>query len=246
MSKPIIVLDAGHGLYTSGKRCDYLLDLKETREWTLNDRIADKVENMLKNYDCRVIRADDTTGKNDVSLANRVKVANNGNATVYVSIHHNAGIKCGTGGGTVVYYYPTGNSKEIATRLYNSIVAETGLRGNRGTPVADGKGLYVLRKTKMVALLIENGFMDSKTDVPIILTEAHAQKTAQGIVNFLVKEYSLKALKPVTSQNTGTTESVKMTYKVQCGSFSLKKNAEVLRDKLKADGYSAVIKAEPF
>ena len=50
----------------------------------------------------------------------------------------------------------------------------------------------------MPAFLIENGFMDSKTDVPIILTEAHAEKTAKGIVEFLVDTLKLskKTLMP--------------------------------------------------
>lgn len=240
MSKPIIVLDAGHGLKTNGKEVS-LAGWPKTKEWWLNDRIADRLEKMLANYDCRVIRVDDTTGANDVSLANRVKVANNGSADVYVSIHHNAGIKGGNGGGTVVYYYPSGNCKEIATRLYNAIVAETGLRGNRGTPVADGRNLYVIRKTKMTALLIESGFMDSVTDVPVITTDAHAQKTARGILNFLVKEYSLKPLNASTNQNTGTQADNKTIYRVQCGVFGNKANAEALQKKLKADGYDAVV-----
>ena len=43
-----IALTAGHYKYTAGKRCLKALDPKETREWTLNDRIADKIENLLK------------------------------------------------------------------------------------------------------------------------------------------------------------------------------------------------------
>ena len=243
MSRPIICLDAGHGLYTKGKEIT-LSGYEKTKEWWLNDRIADKLEKMLSSYDCRVLRADDTTGKNDVSLADRVKVANNGNADIYISIHHNAGINGGSGGGTVVYHY-TGNEAE-AQMLADAIINETGLKGNRSKSIANGKGLYVIRKVKPISLLIENGFMDSKTDVPILLTEAHAHKTAQGILNFLVKELSLKPLYSNTSQNTSVKEEVKMTYKVQCGAFSVKKNAEALQKKLKADGYNAVIKAEPF
>ena len=47
MSK-VIALDAGHGLYTAGKRCLKALDAKETREWVLNDRIVDKLQKMLE------------------------------------------------------------------------------------------------------------------------------------------------------------------------------------------------------
>ena len=35
-----IAIDAGHGLYTEGKRCLKSLDPNETREWQLNERVA--------------------------------------------------------------------------------------------------------------------------------------------------------------------------------------------------------------
>ena len=38
-----IALTAGHYKYTAGKRCLKSIDPNETREWWLNDRIADKV-----------------------------------------------------------------------------------------------------------------------------------------------------------------------------------------------------------
>jgi len=101
----IIAIDAGHGLTTSGKRCMKSIDPNETREWWLNNRIADRLEVLLASYDCKIIRVDDTTGVKDISLANRVKAANNGKADVYISIHHNAGANGSTAGGTEVYYY---------------------------------------------------------------------------------------------------------------------------------------------
>lgn len=191
----VIALSAGHGYNTPGKRCIDSLDAAMTREWFLNDRIADKVENALKNYECKVVRLDDTTGAKDISLANRVATANKAKADVYISIHHNAGIYGGSGGGTMVFYYPTGNCKALATKLYDNIVSRTGLVGNRATPIANGKHLYEIKKTNMVCLLVENGFMDSEVDVPIILTEEHAEKTAKGIVTFLVEQYCLEPKK---------------------------------------------------
>lgn len=189
--KPVIALDAGHGMKTAGKRCLRSLDPNETREWWLNDRIMDKVETALEAYDCTVLRVDDTTGAKDVSLATRVKAANSAKADIYVSMHHNAGLGGRTGGGTVVYYSTNKEAqKEKAQRLYDSVVAKTGLKGNRSQKVIK-KGFYVIKNTHMPALLIENGFMDSPTDVPIILSYAHAEKTAQGVLDFLVSELSL-------------------------------------------------------
>lgn len=205
-----IAIDAGHGLYTAGKRCKASLDSKQTREWWMNDRIADRLEILLTNYGCEVLRVDDTTGLTDVALPNRTDKANNWGADVYISIHHNGGVNGGSGGGTVVFYYPSGKCKEIATRMYNSVVAKTGLVGNRSSKVSSSIGLHVLRKTKMPAFLIENGFMDSSTDVPIILSEAHAEKTAQGLLAFLVSEYGLTKVGDVD-----TTTTVATTFKVR-------------------------------
>ena len=98
MSK-IIALDAGHGMNTAGKRCLKAIDANQTREWWLNDRIADMVQEGLADYDCRVLRVDDTTGARDVSLAARVRAANTAGADIYISVHHNAGICGGSGGG---------------------------------------------------------------------------------------------------------------------------------------------------
>ena len=99
MSK-IVVIDAGHGHYTPGKRC-----LDGTREWDLNSRIANILAEMLTESGYRVYRADDISGSKDISLSQRVKLSNDVNADLYISIHHNAGLNGKKGGGTVVYYY---------------------------------------------------------------------------------------------------------------------------------------------
>lgn len=221
MGKPIIALSAGHGLYTAGKRCKKSIDPNETREWYLNDRIIDKVETKLLAYNCTVLRVNDTTGKTDTALKTRTNTANNANADVYLAMHHNAGIHGGKGGGTVVYYYSTdANRKTQATQLYNAIVAQTGLVGNRSSKVIK-KNYHEVREPKMLSLLVENGFMDSKTDVPIILTEEHAEKTAIGVVNFLVSYLGLTKTGNVISSTTTITKpstpANTTTYKVDKG-----------------------------
>lgn len=194
MSIKTIALDAGHGMGTAGKRCLKSIDPNQTREWYLNDRIADMVEKGLAEYGCRVLRVGDTTGAKDVPLSTRTKTANSGKADFYMSIHHNAGINGGAGGGVTVHYYASGKSDraEKARRLYNSVVKQNGLTGNRSQKIVPSSGLYVLKNTNMPALLLENGFMDSLKDTPIILTQAHAEKTARGILDFLVAELKLE------------------------------------------------------
>lgn len=204
----IIALDAGHYLYTAGKEIT-LAGYEKTKEWYLNDRISDRVEELLADYDCKVIRVGDTTGKKETTLAQRVKTANDAGATVYVSVHHDSGVGGGKGGGTTVFYYSSSSARaEQAKRLYDSIISYTRLVGNRANPIQK-KGFYVLKHTKMAAFLIENGFMDSTTDVPIILSPEHAEKTAQGILSFLVKEYSLEH-KKATEGEYGLSDDCKL------------------------------------
>lgn len=105
------VIDAGHGLYTSGKRCLKSLDSNETREWTLNQRIATKVVELLNEAGQETMRVDDVTGKTDVDLSVRTYKANVWKADAYISIHHDSGVSGGSGGGATVFVYPSSSKK---------------------------------------------------------------------------------------------------------------------------------------
>ena len=72
----LICLDAGHYLGTPGKRCLKSIDPQETREWVLNARVADKLQEILAGYDCETMRVDDVTGQEEVTLYERVQAAN--------------------------------------------------------------------------------------------------------------------------------------------------------------------------
>lgn len=184
-----IALDAGHGLKTWGKRCKKSIDPNETREWVLNSRICEKIAEKLKGYEgYELLRVDDVTGAKDISRWDRCKAANNFGADLYLSIHHNAGIYGGSGGGIVAYVKRDANAEtlEWQKQFYNALIAHTGLKGNRATPLAK-KSFDVLAWTNMNAVLVENGFMDSTKDTPIILTEEFADKAATAYVEVLAQ-----------------------------------------------------------
>ena len=193
-----LALNAGHYKYTAGKRCHVDLDPKQTREWVLNDRICDKIQKILTEYDgIEVLRIDDTTGEKDITLADRTKKANNWAADFYLAIHHNAAGKKFSGGGIVAYIYTKASAKsaEWQKALYDASVKATGLKGNRSTPLAK-KDLHEVRETKMPAVLMECGFMDSTVDVPIILSEDFADKIARAFADVII-EKSGAVKKPV-------------------------------------------------
>lgn len=230
-----IALGAGHGINTAGKRCLKSLDPNETPEWWLNDRVCDYVESYLKEYEgYDLLRVDDSDdGKDDVALSTRVQKVNNFGADFYLSVHHNAGINGGIGGGIIAVSCPGAGAVTVAWRgaMYNALIKHTGLRGNRSDPTPE-TAYYVLKYSKMPAVLVELGFMDSKTDVPVILTDAYAQKCAKAIVEVLATKGKLtkKAQQPTGAR-----------YKVQVGAFANKANAEKLKAELTAKGYQAYI-----
>ncbi len=195
-----IALDAGHGRFTPGKRCLKSLDAGETREWVLNARICDKIETLLKQYDgYEIKRVDDRSGNTDVPLLTRTSAANRWGADMYLSVHHNAGLGGRSGGGVEVYVYtaPSAASVKAQSVVHSCFTAKTGKFGNRSNEMPR-KNLHVLRETNMPAVLIECGFMDSSSDVPMILSESFADKAARGLVNALVQLGGLKRKKEET------------------------------------------------
>ena len=207
-----LALDAGHYMGTPGKRCLKSIDPKETREWYLNDRICDKLTTALKDYEgIEIKRVDNTTGKTDVTLSNRCKTANDWGADLYLSTHHNAGVKGGKGGGLEVYRYtrtsPNSETARCQKLFYDELIKAGVMKGDRSkpTPTAD---FTVLINTKMIAILVECGFMDSQVDTPIILTEEFADKVVKGYVNALVKWANLKKKEPVKPKEPDNLKAV--------------------------------------
>ncbi len=201
-----LALVAAHNLSTP-KGCWAMFDPNETREWVLNDRIADRLEKLLSEYDgIEVLRIDDTNGIADMSLSDITSRANRWGADFYLSIHHNGGILGGDGGGIVAIAYtnPQPESLLWQKELYDAAIKHTSLVGNRATPLAR-MNLHEVRETLMPAVLMECGFMDSSTDVPIILSEEFAFGMAEAFCEVIVRRSG--ARKKSESEDGGNTQS---------------------------------------
>ncbi len=226
MNLMLICIDAGHGKNTPGKRCDKSVDPKQTREWVLNSRIADKLQDRLSLYECDVMRVDDPSGEADIPLADRVKKANRAGAGVYVSIHHNAGPadkpKPGSWSG-IVAYIGTNHQKKtesVQKAIYDNLIQATGLRGNRSNGLAEAN-FYVLAKTNMPAVLVEHGYMDSAKDTKIILTDEFADNAATGLCHGLVEAFSIRRRQTKGAETVYTNRDGIHDFAVPVGSFEL-------------------------
>lgn len=150
--------------------------------------IGIRLYNLLKrngNFDVRVSRPtpDVSLGtSNSSSLRVRVDEANNFGADYFISLHTNASSnKSVTGSEALVFRSPSVAS-ELGSDILFWLNKKTGLR-NRG--IVERPGLYVLRKTRMPAVLVEMGFISNINDANLM--NDSPELFAEGIYNGILQ-----------------------------------------------------------
>lgn len=187
-----IACAAGHWL-GNPKGIPTYMGLGDIREWTLNNAVTSHFMRAALEYeDVEILRLDDPTGKTAISLEERAAKANAWGANFVGEFHHNGGINGGTGGGVVAFSYP-GSEKGKAYRdaIYDDVITAGGLKGNRAEPVQE-KAFDILQLTSAPAVLMEYGFMDSKTDAPVIVTDAYSKLVAYATMEGIARVAGLK------------------------------------------------------
>ena len=200
----------------------------KVNEWQLNDKIARYFAEAAAQYEgVELLRVDDPEGVQPVDLAARCITANNWDADFFLAIHHNGfqGVPW-DGGGLVAFSYP-GSDKGAVYRdaIYDACIDAGGILGDRATPKATAN-FQVLRQTQAPAVLVEYGFMDSRVDVPIILTDDYAKKMACATMKGIAKIAGLRKI-PM--------------FRVQVGAFRELENAQMYLQILRDIGLTGVI-----
>lgn len=178
-----IGLDCGHGLRTKGKETP-----NGIKEFTLNDKVRDKVVHILKDYNVEIIHTDNNEGYTDESLSSRLARYKSEKVDAFVSIHHNAfGDTWNNATGVEVYVDKKATSKDmkLAQCVYDRLVKYTGLKG-RGIKK---ENFYVINQNAIPAILVEGEFMTNKANHKYITSEAgqtaYAKAVAEGLIEFL-------------------------------------------------------------
>lgn len=120
-------------------------------------------------------------GDEDTSLQTRVKRANDAKADAYISIHANAfGSDWNDANGVESWIYEKADTKTVdfGGKVHEALEKACG-RKKRG--LKKSTDLYVLRATKMPAVLIEGGFMTNREEAKLLLSEDYRKQCAEGI-----------------------------------------------------------------
>ncbi|WP_243128192.1 N-acetylmuramoyl-L-alanine amidase [Clostridium niameyense] len=208
-----IVLDAGHGGKDSGAVSS--ANTGNIKEADLTQKITLKLGTLLKNAGANVIYTRDrvdnwhypTVAKN---LDDRVKVANNSNADLFISIHIDAADSssahgCGTHYSTYrpgldnsgvyesggIYYDRTpcdvALKSKILAQLIVDEISSLGL-SNRG--ISD-HNLYVTKNTNMPSVLVECGFISNDAEARRLSSDSMQSQVANKIYKGVVKLFGI-------------------------------------------------------
>lgn len=171
-----VVIDAGHGGKDPGAS-----SITKKKEKDFNLAVALKVQQLLleqgPSINVVMTRESDTYP----TLQDRVKIAENANADIFISIHANSGPATATG---VETYYTRSESAGLAKVMHKHLVESSGLPDRK----VRTQSLHVTRETTMPAVLLECGYLSNKNDEALLYTEEFQNNVAQGIVDG-IKEY---------------------------------------------------------
>lgn len=177
----LVVIDAGHGGVDPGALGGSI------REKDVNLNIALKLEKLLKakNINTFMLRQDDTF----VSLYDRPYIANNLNATLFLSIHNNSYDKSSARGTETLYYPEKAGDKSFTGQKFAKLVQDSLMSKldtfNRKT--ISRPGLVVLKYTHMPSSLAEIGFLSNPGDLKKLISQDFQQKTAEALCDAIVQ-----------------------------------------------------------
>lgn len=200
VSKPLVILDPGHGGKDGGTVSGDVL------EKNLNLLLVKKIANELKRYQISVV----TTRSVDemVGLSDRALIANKYPNAIFVSIHHNAAT-LNSAKGIETYYsnkkpkslkieqmrllkikegeaFVDNRSKMLAKLLHSSVcqVTDAADRGVRD------RSLAMTRWVSCPSVLIECGFLTNPEEKLDLLSESYRDALSRGVTDGILKYFS--------------------------------------------------------
>lgn len=174
----------------------------------------------------------------DRSLTATINECNAYDPDLAMDIHNNAG---GGDGAEVYHTIGGGTGKTLAVNILDEVVKiGQNSRGAKTKKNSSGSDYFgFIRQTNCPAVIIECAFVDNRTDMQIIDTNAEQIAMGKAIAKGVLKTLGV-AYKPVEIKSE-TFYDANIFYRVQVGAYNKLANAEAMQAKLEAAGFPAMI-----
>lgn len=181
-----IILDAGHGSPDGGATGE-----DGSVESDLNLSIVLKLQNLLESSNCTVIltrsdengiyEADSSTirQKKISDMKNRVDIANNSNAEMFVSVHMNKLEQTQYSGWQTFYKNQDEDSKKIAETVQLSL--NNFLKKENSRTIKSISGIYLTKNVDIPLVLVECGFLSNVEENKLLQTDSYQNELAWSI-----------------------------------------------------------------
>jgi N-acetylmuramoyl-L-alanine amidase len=175
----VVAIDPGHGGADPGA-----VGINGIQEKNIVFSISTQVVQQLRRKGINAVLT--RKGDQEIDLAPRVATAARIKADVFVSIHANAiSMSRPDINGLETYYYASAQGRRLAKAIHNRILRSTNMR-DKGVRQAR---FYVIRRTKMPAVLVETGFVTGAQDAARFASSSGrtqiAEAIAQGIIDYI-------------------------------------------------------------
>lgn len=188
--------NAGHGGFDGGAVAN-----DGTVEKDINLNITLALEKMLKQSGFKVImtRTDDSSTESDSNdkiarkkksdLNNRLKLMEQYDDAVFISIHLNKFTTSAARGSQIFYSSEIDNSKTLADLIQNSIVEKIQPDNTRVNKQSTSS-TYILHNASVPAVIVECGFLSNKAELELLKNEEYQNKMAFCIYCGILDFYS--------------------------------------------------------
>lgn len=194
--KHVVLIDAGHGGIDPGA-----IGADGTVEKDINLGISQKLQTMLTLYgfETKMTRtgdfliSDDTAAtirqKKTSDLKKRLKMLEESDADMLISIHQNKYSVSKYSGAQVFYSKGNASSRELALILQSEIKSRL-QNDNERQIKPSGSEIYLLYKATKPAVMVECGFMSNPNELENLKKESYQNETALSIFSGIVKYYN--------------------------------------------------------
>lgn len=191
VSGKTIVIDAGHGVPDEGAQSSNGATEAET-----NLKIALKLQNLLEQSGSSVVltRSDEnaiydidtkTLRQKKISdIKNRVKIGNESQADIFVSIHLNKIPQSQYDGWQTFYKEGSEEGKKLAESIQTNLNEAIQRENNRVAKTIDN--VYIIKHVEIPTTIVECGFLSNPEEEKMLLEDGYQNKLAWGIYNGII------------------------------------------------------------